>query len=366
MATVAFAFIIIGSIKFASAFLQPALIALLVTAMTWPLVRPLLRWGVPSPIVIALGIAFQVGLVASFTVLLTNTARMLTARAPVYRETLDIHTERVSEWFQENYLIATNRAGENGVGLENVVGAASSALYSIAGTVGDILLALLIAAFLLIEAAAWGNRLRELVQRSNAGLDPWIRVGLNVRRYFKAKAVTSAATGMLAGVLTASVGMPLPATFGVLTALLNFVPFVGSVLAGAVAVVVALLELGLTGGIIVLVGYVFINVLIGGVIEPRVFGHFSRLSPLVVLLSMLFWGWILGPIGAVLSVPLTTMFKLLAAESRDWSWIALLLGAPAKSTGHGMDLSTEPAQQKKRIARRQMHSERSTSATTGR
>lgn len=300
--------------------------------MTWPLVRPLLRWGLPSPVVIALGIAFQVGLVASFTVLLTNTARMLTDRAPAYRETLDLHTDRVSGWLRENYLIASERAGENGIGLEKVLGAASATLYSIAGTVSDILFALLIAAFLLIEAAAWGDRLRELVRRSKTGLDPWIRVGLSVRRYFKAKAVTSAATGLLAGVLTAAVGMPLPATFGVLTALLNFVPFVGSFLAGAVAVVVALLELGLSAGIIVLVGYVFINVLIGGVIEPRVFGHFSRLSPLVVLLSMLFWGWIFGPIGAVLSVPLTTMFKLLAAESRDWSWIALLLGAPAGAT----------------------------------
>jgi len=108
---------------------------------------------------------------------------------------------------------------------------------------------------------------------------------------------------------------------------LNYVPNVGSIIAAVPAVLLAIIQLGLMRALLAAVGYIAINLLMGSVVEPRFMGRGLGLSTLVVFLSLLFWGWILGPVGMLLSVPLTITVKI-ALDSRDETrWIAVLLGS---------------------------------------
>jgi AI-2 transport protein TqsA len=121
------------------------------------------------------------------------------------------------------------------------------------------------------------------------------------------------------------IGVDFAPTWGLLAFLLNFIPNIGSIIAAVPAILLALIQLGLPSALLTLLGYLVVNITIGNFLEPRVMGRSLGLSTLVVFLSLLFWGWVLGPIGMVLSVPLTMTAKIALAVNEDTRWLAVLL-----------------------------------------
>ena len=120
--------------------------------------------------------------------------------------------------------------------------------------------------------------------------------------------------------------MDFPLLWGLLAFLLNFVPNIGSVIAAVPPVILAYVQLGALPTSIVILGFSIINVFIGSFIEPKFLGKGLGLSSLVVFLSLVFWGWVLGPIGMLLSVPLTITAKLGLEANPNTRWVAILLG----------------------------------------
>ena len=108
--------------------------------------------------------------------------------------------------------------------------------------------------------------------------------------------------------------------------MLNFVPNIGSIIAAVPPVFLAIVQFGFAKAGVVAAGYLCINVLIGNLIEPRLMGRGLGLSTLVVFLSLIFWGWVLGPVGMLLSVPLTVTVKIALDSREDTKWISILLG----------------------------------------
>ena len=108
--------------------------------------------------------------------------------------------------------------------------------------------------------------------------------------------------------------------------LLNYIPNIGSILAAVPAVLMALVQFDIGTALMVAGVYLFVNILIGSILEPRIMGQGLGLSTLVVFLSLIFWGWLLGPVGMLLSVPLTIMVKIVLDAKEDTRWIATLLG----------------------------------------
>jgi len=146
------------------------------------------------------------------------------------------------------------------------------------------------------------------------------------------KAVLSLVTGALASLLTWLAGVDFPLLWGLVAFLFNFVPNIGSVIAAVPAILLAFLQYGVATGLVVAGGYGLINVAIGTVLEPRVMGRRLGLSTLVVFLSLIVWGWVLGPVGMLLSVPLTMAVKIVCESREDLRIIAVLLG-PASERG---------------------------------
>ena len=147
-----------------------------------------------------------------------------------------------------------------------------------------------------------------------------------MRRYLAIKSLMSLGTGAAVWLWLTILGVDYPVLWGLLAFLLNYVPNIGSIIAAVPAVLLALVQLGPAEAAWAAAGYLAVNVLFGNVLEPRFMGRGVGLSALVVFLSLVFWGWVLGPVGMFLSVPLTITAKIALAASDETRWAAVLLG----------------------------------------
>ena len=139
-------------------------------------------------------------------------------------------------------------------------------------------------------------------------------------------------TGVLIWIGLELVGLDFAPIWGFIAFLLNFVPNIGSILAAVPGVLLALLQLDPTGVMIVIGIYVAVNMVVGNIIEPTIMGQRVGLSVLAVFLSLVFWGWMFGPVGMLLSVPLSMAVKFTAQANPQTRWLAVLLShaPPAK------------------------------------
>ncbi len=155
---------------------------------------------------------------------------------------------------------------------------------------------------------------------------------LGVQRYLLIKTVASLCTGALAWWLCAAMNVPFAFLWGVLAYVLNYIPTIGSIVAAVPPILMALL-LGSWGDtFFVAGGYIAINFAIGNGIEPLFLGRQFGISISVVLLSVMLWGWVWGPCGMLLAMPITVMLKLALKNSRDLSWVATMIeDAPHRS-----------------------------------
>jgi predicted PurR-regulated permease PerM len=136
----------------------------------------------------------------------------------------------------------------------------------------------------------------------------------------------SLVTGGMAALWLTILGVDYALLWGLLTFALNYVPNIGSIIAAIPPVLLAIVQLGIGKAIAAGAGYAVINVLMGNFVEPRFMGRGLGLSPLIVFLSLLFWGWVLGPVGMLLAVPLTMTAKIALDSREETRWIAVLLG----------------------------------------
>jgi predicted PurR-regulated permease PerM len=113
--------------------------------------------------------------------------------------------------------------------------------------------------------------------------------------------------------------------WGLIAFFLNYIPNIGSIIASIPAILIALIQFNFFYAFLVALIYIFINIIMGSIIEPKYLGKELGLSTLIIFLSLIFWGWLLGPVGMLLSVPLTMVMKIALESSNDTKWIAILL-----------------------------------------
>jgi AI-2 transport protein TqsA len=186
---------------------------------------------------------------------------------------------------------------------------------------------LIVAIFILLESALMPDKVRALPGLSHRGWARIQRIVGDVRHYMLLKTVMSALTGLLAGLFVGFLGLDFPILLGTLAFALNYVPNIGSIAAALPALLLAFIQIGPAGLAVAAIGYVVINVGVSNGIEPRFMGPRLGLSPLVVLTSVIFWGWVLGPLGMLLSVPLTMTVKIALESDENTRWMALLMSA---------------------------------------
>jgi len=207
------------------------------------------------------------------------------------------------------------------------VGLLSFILKGFGNVLTNSFLIILTVVFILIEAGGLTQKIKSL-RGDGLDLDSDFTNEFvdKLRSYMSMKTVISMLTGLVIGVAMWVIGIDYPVLWGMLAFMLNFVPNIGSIIAAVPAVMLALVQLGGGAAIMVAVVYMLVNILIGSVIEPKYMGKGLGLSTLVVFVSLVFWGWVLGPVGMLLSVPLTIMVKLAFDSKSETHWIGHLLG----------------------------------------
>jgi predicted PurR-regulated permease PerM len=196
----------------------------------------------------------------------------------------------------------------------------------LAGFMTSVTLVLILTIFILIEANGFPAKIRAALRLPDLDLGRFTKIADEVQRYLAMKTVISLATGLLAGVWVWVLGLDFPIFWGMIAFLLNYVPNVGSIIAAVPPILLALVQLGPKGAALTAAGYLVVNMVLGNMIEPNLMGRRLGLSPLVVMLSLVFWGWAWGAIGMLLSVPLTMIIRIMLENTEDQRWIAVLLG----------------------------------------
>ncbi len=324
MLVTASAFIIIWGLKLSSVIIIPFLLSTLIAVLCSTPMFWLQRKGVPKGLailLITLGIIILGSILFSF---LGSAVSDFTSRLPYYQ--LQFNT-RFSYILSElsKYGIDTTALLQLNTGA--FVHLVRQAVSSIGGILSNTLLILLTVIFMLFEAAGFPNKLKIAFGSENKlPIDNSDKIIKGIKRYLALKFLTSLATGILITIWVQLMHIDFPILWGIVAFFFNFIPTIGSIIASIPAILLAFVSGGLSSLIITAIGYIVINVFISNGIEPKIMGQGVGLSTLVVFLSLLFWGWVLGPVGMLLSVPLTMTLKIALESKESTKWMAILLG----------------------------------------
>jgi AI-2 transport protein TqsA len=187
------------------------------------------------------------------------------------------------------------------------------------------LLVLLTTIFVLFEALVLPDKIRDALGDPQADLSRGIAVVGRIKAYVVIKTFLSLATGAIIGGVLHLMGVDFALLWGLLAFLLNFIPNIGSIIAAVPAILLALVQIGPTGAVGTAVVFIVVNMVIGNLIEPKVLGQSMNLSPLVVFVSLVFWGWLWGGVGMLLSVPLTMAIRIMLEGNVNTRPFAVLM-----------------------------------------
>ena len=314
--------IIIGGLKVGRPILVPFMVATFLAVITYPLVRLLRRNNFSRGMAIFLVVSFVLGILGSFLWLLGDSAER-------FSEVMPEHVERLSENF-DNWLAEKEISGAQTDLSEQIPAPFINALTDIAGglasAISNLLVVMILLSFMLLEAETIGSKLEVAFGANRSPMKRLREYELDLQRYLVIKTIVSAVTGIAVGLLCTLMKVEFPLLLGVIAFLLNFVPTVGSILASIPAMAIAGATLGAQSALLVGGGYLTINMVIGNILEPQVMGRKLGLAPLVVVISLVFWGWVWGPVGMILSVPLTMALKIYLEHTENFQWGAILLG----------------------------------------
>ncbi|MYB38302.1 MAG: AI-2E family transporter [Gammaproteobacteria bacterium] len=318
--------VVVAGIKAAEELMVPFLLAAFLATIAATPVFWMARHRIPVSLAIAV-------VVAALIAVLLGVGAVVASSVDDFREQMPFYGERLNALVAGGAALAL-RLGFDLSEVSALDGLDPSQAFTLAGNMlagfGNVLsngfLILLTVIFILGEASSFPAKLKAVLKVPERDLPHFRRFADNVNRYIAIKTAISAATGIVVWVAMWIIGVDFPALWGLLAFLLNYVPTIGSLIAAAPPVLLALVQLGAWHAAAVAAVFAVTNVGFGNVVEPRFMGRGLGLSTLVVFLSLVFWGWMLGPVGMLLSVPLTMTLKIALEANPGTTWLALLLG----------------------------------------
>jgi AI-2 transport protein TqsA len=331
--------VILAGIRATSTLLIPIVAAAFLALLAFPVVQALRQLGVRTLLAVAATMIIALVVLIGPGILMAAAIREFVEAAPVYEERLRATVAGLLGWLG-TYVDVTQFAWgfDPGRALDLTVGVLSGIATLLSATV----IVVLIAAFMLIEATQWVDQSRRAPIRPLAG--HLARITREMQRYLVVKTAVSAATGVTAGAWTALLGVDFALLWGLTAFLLNYIPNLGSIMAAIPPALLALVQFGPFGAVLVLLGYLAINTLFGNVVEPYLLGRRLGLSPVVVLVSVLTWGWLWGVSGMLLSVPIMMAVKIGCESSPELQWVAHVLGGVRSRATETGEPAATPAQ----------------------
>ncbi len=317
--------IVVAGMKAASSIVVPFLLAIFISILAaspmlwlqnkgWPL------WAALTTIITAV-----IALMTLLILLLGTTLDDFTRELPNYQSRLREIVVGTVDWAEGRGLDVSAERVREVFDPSRAIGIVNNILGGVTNLLGNAFLILFTIIFMLVEAASFPHKIVRITGGKIS--NTYNEILLKIRKYIAVKTLISAATGVCIGLLTFMIDVDFPVLWGIIGFLLNYVPTIGSIIASVPACLIALVQLGIWPTLITALGYFAINTVFGNLIEPKAMGKAMGLSTLVVFLSLVFWGWVLGPIGMLLSVPLTMVAKIALEQTPQTMPIAILLDA---------------------------------------
>jgi predicted PurR-regulated permease PerM len=311
---------------------RPVLVPLVAGGFVAMLAHPLrcrLERALPRWLALVLTLLVVIAVLGAFATALTVSVRAVVGELAERREALEgaLAQLRARVGQVGITLPGGGRAGGGGGG--GATGAVTGALRTLLAGIGGLILTIAIAGLALAESGELRRRAARALGRHVGALDAADEAAVAFRRYVWVKSLTSLLTGTCSGLLAWAFGLPLAWVWGFLAFLLEYVPSVGSLVAVLPPSIMALAESAGGGGmgrpLAVFLAFGALQVLLGNVVDPRLEGKLMQLSPLGVLVSIVLWGWLWGPAGALLAVPMTVAIVIVSRRVRAARGVAVVI-----------------------------------------
>lgn len=318
--------ILIAGLRAAAPILVPLVLAVFITVVNYPLLQFLRRMRVPTPAAVLAVVLLTFSFLG--LVVLIGSASLSDIRS-----VLPVYVDQIKEFEGSAVAALENRRVPLPDRLpsayltepDRLMDLLSGFLVRAAGFLSATAIVILFTIFMLSEATGFPAKLRAAIGRGDADLSRFAGAVTDIQRYLAIKTAVSLATGTLVAIWLSIIGVDFPVMWGMLAFLFNFVPNVGSLIAAVPAVLFAALQLGPLSAFLAALGYIIVNIGLGNLVEPHLMGRRFGLSTLVVIISLVFWGWLWGPVGMLMSVPLTVVVRIALEYTDDLRWLAVLL-----------------------------------------
>ena len=318
--------IILAGMKQAQSFLNPFLMALFIAIICAQPLIWLRKKKVASGLAVLIVIIGLLAVYSGLNWLVGSSLSVFIMDASRYSESLKQITESAGQFFSQRGINIAVFGGEGSMDPAKVMEHTRTVVSQIREMLSNEITFIFLTMFLLAEVEAIRLKIRVIIKGTDASFEYWENIGKKIRHYLSIKTMTSLGTGILVGSSLAIIGVDYPMLWGLVAFLLNYIPTIGSIIAAIPGITFSLLQLGFPSTFWTIGIYLFVNVVIGSILEPRIMGKGMGLSTFTVFFGLIFWGFILGPVGMFLSVPITMTIKFILDYNPKTKWIAVLLG----------------------------------------
>jgi len=315
--------IFLAALKEASSIVNMLLLALLLTAISLAPLDWMKKKGVNATLATLLVILFILILMALTGLVIGSAANNFVEKLPYYQQQFDIVWGDLSNLLARLGFIEEGYNPLDDISPDKILPLAGTFFAGFANAMAESLIVFIFFIFMLFEAETFAKKISYISKKKSEQTHMTMN---RLRKYFGIKTATSLATGLSITIALLILGVDFPVLWGFLAFVLNFIPSIGSFIAAIPAVLLAFVQLGPLGALLTAVIYFVLNTIIGNVIEPQLMGRNLGISPLIVFVSMIFFGYILGPIGMLIATPLTIVIKIILDSQPITRNLGIMLG----------------------------------------
>ena len=331
----------VAGLKAAQPFFVPVLLAFFIATVSFPVTDWLRRHRVPRAIAVLLTVLVDFAFLAGVVVLgITILGDIQEKWEGEYYELARVKVQEASanlagkleQWGVQDagpkiqVAVNENLSELKNIDFAKIWNVGTGVVGRLLSFFGTSVIVIILTVFMLSEARMFGRRFNAICEARGPNFQRMLSATKDTQRYLGIKTAVSLATGTLAGVLCWAAGIDFFLFWGILAYALNYIPVVGSLIAGLAPTILALLVKGPAEAVVICGGYFLINTFLGNFLEPMLMGRRFGLSTLVVVMSVMFWGWLWGPIGMLMAVPLTMMVKVVLDNSEEFRWVSVAIG----------------------------------------
>ena len=323
--TAAAAVAVLAGMRAAAPIIGPVVIALVLTIAWGPGSMWLRRRGWKPSVAALTGILLGIAGLGLFVALVWSSLHQLQEKLPEYQPRIEaLQSLAIAKLTGLPFDTSRILSGES-LSAGSIVRYSLEFIKKLTATAGNLFILVLLMAFMMLEAVRYPQKLNDALAGSAESENQFSRFANSIRDYVVLNSIFGLIAAVANTLLLIALGVDFAILWGVLSFLLSFVPNIGFVIALVPPALLALVQFGFARSIGVVAGYVVINVIVDNVFKPRFVGQSLDLSALVVVLSLLFWGWLLGPMGALIAIPLSLALKFFLESFQESRWIAHLM-----------------------------------------